>query len=238
MRDRDRPSKLRLLVVWLCITAAIATLAWALLPLEVNLEGSFDELLVRLCSWALLACGGWFWAASTAVVASVLTARTGAEPATLPGIPGPVRRLVLLLCGVALTSGIAAPALATPGPAPLDGQDHSGRIVLAGLPFPDRATKDQAAGQPRRAAVPTASSPSHRGARHARSVVVRDGESLWSIAADRLPADAGNAEVAAAWQAIYALNRDVIGPDPDRIEPGQRLTLPVHLALHSEGAPS
>lgn len=238
MRDGDRPSKLRSLLVWLCITAGVAALAWGLLPVELSLQGSFDELLVRLCSWALLACGGWFWAASTAVVASVLTTRTGTEPRPLRGVPGPVRRLVLLLCGVALTGGIAAPALATPGPAPLDGQDHSGRVVLTGLPFPDRATKDEAAEHPRAAAVHAHSFPGHRDPVPGRTVVVGHGDSLWSIAADRLPADAGNAEVAAAWQAIYALNRDVIGADPDRIEPGQRLTLPAHLSLHSEGAPS
>lgn len=242
MGYRDRPSRVRSLLVWLCITAGVLALAWSLLPLDVTLQGSFDELLVRLCSGALLACGAWFWVASTAVVASVLTARTGAEPLRLRGVPAPVRRLVLLLCGVALTGGIATPALATPGPAPLDGQDHSGRVVLTGLPFPDRATKAQAAEHPRDAAMPGDSAAGHRGPKPARrvvrSVVVRHGDSLWSIAADRLPANAGNAEVAAAWQDLYALNRDVIGSDPDRIEPGQLLVLPAHLALHPEGAPS
>jgi nucleoid-associated protein YgaU len=28
------------------------------------------------------------------------------------------------------------------------------------------------------------------------------------------------------WQAIYNLNRDLIGPDPDQISPGQVLKLP------------
>jgi len=32
--------------------------------------------------------------------------------------------------------------------------------------------------------------------------------------------------VEARWRAIYRLNRDVIGRDPDLIRPGQRLVLP------------
>ena len=38
------------------------------------------------------------------------------------------------------------------------------------------------------------------------------------------------AQTAAAWPDLYALNRDVIGPDPDVIEPGQRLLLPPIMA--------
>lgn len=30
------------------------------------------------------------------------------------------------------------------------------------------------------------------------------------------------------WPALYTANRDVIGPDPDLIQPGMRLTLPTH----------
>lgn len=239
MRHDDRWSKPRSLLVWLSITAGLGCIASLLLPIQISLQGSFDELLVRLCSWALLACGAWFWAASTAVVVSVLTAPTGTEPRTVRGVPASVRRLILMLCGAALAGGVAAPALATPGPAPLHGQDHSGRIVLTGLPFPERATKDQPAEHPRqRAAVPADSSPGLRMARPARAILVHEGDSLWSIAADLLPPGASNAEVANAWHALYALNQEVIGPDPDRIESGQRLILPSHLALRTEGASS
>ena len=74
---------------------------------------------------------------------------------------------------------------------------HDGRS----LPVPDRAaTADQ--------------------------VVVLPGDSLWSIAADTLPAGASDARVAERWPRIYALNRAAIGPDPDLIQPAQRLALP------------
>ena len=59
-------------------------------------------------------------------------------------------------------------------------------------------------------------------------VVVEAGDCLWHLAAADLPRDAGPAEIAARWQAIYRLNRAVIGADPDLIHPGQRLVLPAH----------
>ncbi|MEN0130683.1 MAG: LysM domain-containing protein, partial [Brevundimonas sp.] len=63
-------------------------------------------------------------------------------------------------------------------------------------------------------------------ARAQASVVVQRGDSLWSIAAAHLPADATASDVAAAWPTWYQANADVIGVDPDEIRPGQRLVVP------------
>ena len=52
------------------------------------------------------------------------------------------------------------------------------------------------------------------------------GDTLWSIAARRLGEGATDAEVAAAWPRWYAANRDVVGPDPDLLLPGQVLHAP------------
>ena len=57
-------------------------------------------------------------------------------------------------------------------------------------------------------------------------VVVRRGDSLWSIAARQLGPGADAAQIAAAWPRWYAANRTVIGPDPDHIRPGQVLVPP------------
>ncbi len=57
-------------------------------------------------------------------------------------------------------------------------------------------------------------------------VTVRAGDSLWSIAAEHLPADATAAQIDAAWHEWYQANRDVIGDDPNLIRPGQVLTAP------------
>ena len=58
-------------------------------------------------------------------------------------------------------------------------------------------------------------------------VVVGPGDTLWDLAAADAGAGPAPALVpGASWPAIYALNRDVIGPDPGVISPGQRLVLP------------
>jgi nucleoid-associated protein YgaU len=60
----------------------------------------------------------------------------------------------------------------------------------------------------------------------AAEVVVRRGDSLWSIAARHLGPGASDAEIAEAWPAWYTTNRDVVGDDPDLILPGQVLQAP------------
>ncbi|SDO27027.1 LysM domain-containing protein [Nakamurella panacisegetis] len=62
--------------------------------------------------------------------------------------------------------------------------------------------------------------------RSTEPVVVRRGDSLWSIAAAHLPAGASPAEITQAWHRWYAANKSVIGADPDRILPGQILLPP------------
>ncbi len=57
-------------------------------------------------------------------------------------------------------------------------------------------------------------------------VVVRRGDTLWSIAARHLGPRPSEAEVARAWPAWYAANRAVVGDDPDRLRPGQVLRAP------------
>lgn len=58
------------------------------------------------------------------------------------------------------------------------------------------------------------------------TVTVRDGDTLWAIAAKHLPAGASNASIADAVRQWHHLNKATLGPDPDLILPGQRLTPP------------
>ncbi|MDO4899415.1 LysM peptidoglycan-binding domain-containing protein [Actinomyces sp.] len=55
---------------------------------------------------------------------------------------------------------------------------------------------------------------------------VTDGESLWSITADLLGADASPADIAGAWPQLYRANADTIGTDPGVIHPDTLLTVP------------
>ena len=108
---------------------------------------------------------------------------------------------------VLLACGAALAAGAGAPAAAADG-DHD---VLSGLRLPDRAVS------------PAPHAPA--GAVH----VVAPGDSLWSIAAAASPA---GSDVDAAWRAIWAANRDVVGDDPHLIVPGQRLRLPGADVLH------
>ena len=90
------------------------------------------------------------------------------------------------------------------------GQASADDRGLAGLPMPDRAI-----------------GPARHHAPPAPSVVVRPGDCLWHLAARDLPVGATHQQVTTRWRAIYRLNRALIGPDPDVIEPGQRLVLPL-----------
>src|SRR5699024_7723732 len=57
------------------------------------------------------------------------------------------------------------------------------------------------------------------------TVTVQRGDSLCSITDDLLgPAPDGISEIAASWPQLHEANRDLIGPDPDRLLPGQELT--------------
>ena len=70
----------------------------------------------------------------------------------------------------------------------------------------------------------------------APSVVVRPGDSLWSISQGRLGPDATPQRVADAAERIHALNRGRIGADPDLIFVGQELSLPPALSERTTAA--
>ncbi len=171
-----------------------------------------DLALSQVAAVALLACALWLWGVTTLVV--VEAARGALTPrARRRGVPAGVRRAVLAACGVALASGVVQPAQASAGPGHPTASHRSGPSVLEGLPLPDRAVVG------RRPAHPVSVAPG-------RTVLVRPGDTLWSIAARDLGPGSPAARVASRWHAIYAANRPRIGPDPDVIVPGTRLTLP------------
>lgn len=217
----DRGSRRRCLFVQMSGTASLATPTLlchrqlgrlgALWVDPASWQGlAFDRALERLAAGVLLLCAGWAWVALSVTVGE---AWRGLSPRPPRIVPEGLRRAVLAACGVALVTSGAGPALAAGGAPPRHGEashgELSGLSALSGLPLPDRAVA------PRRTA------PARR-----NTVVVRRGDCLWSIARHDLAPGATSAEVAARWRAVYAVNRNVIGPDPDVIEPGQRLHLP------------
>jgi nucleoid-associated protein YgaU len=173
----------------------------------------FEQLLTAGCAAVLLGCVLWLGATTTLATASYLVTRLRPGSAQAEAVrdlaerrcPPLIRRLVSVALGAALAAGTAGPALAEP--------PHPAR--LTGLAVPDRTTGAVVpASAPRPAAPPPA------------TVLVRPGDSLWSIAADRLPGSAGDAAVTRAWHRLHRANLARIGDDPDLIHPGTRLVVP------------
>lgn len=73
--------------------------------------------------------------------------------------------------------------------------------------------------------VPAAAQAQEEGSDPA-SVVVRPGDTLWSISEEHLGPDAAPQQIAREVEWIYALNQDEIGPDSNLIVLGQELSLP------------
>ena len=222
---------LRCLAVWAGVTMVVAlglAVVWA--DVVASFHGSwaglpFDVVLVRGTAVVAALAAAWVWLVTTVTALEVGLGRTDASRSG-----GPVRRLVLAACGVALLAGaVTAPAGATPGlPDRGEGVSSSVRArLLAGLPLPDRASISVSP-------APAAPAGAHRAIRATvhrvsvgeSSVVVVPGDSLWSIAAATLPPGAHPAQVDRRWRQVWAANRDAIGPDPDLVVPGLRLVLP------------
>ncbi len=199
----------RCLVVWVGATvAALATTWWSLGA--VGPTARFDQLVASVAGVALAACATWAWLVCSVVVAGALRDPARATRRT-PGVPAWAARVVLAACGVAALTTVPAHASydvrPEAGPAPTS--------TLDGLPFPDRALGPAHAQR----AVPMR--PSAAG-----TVAVEPGDSLWRLAEALLEPGAADAEVAATTAALVDLNRDVLGPDPDLIQPGMRLRTP------------
>ena len=207
--------------VWLGGTVAVARAGRLAAADDHRRTGlaRLDLALVWLCAVAAVVVGAWLWLVTGLVAVEALTGRTEATP----GIPAPVRRVVLAACGVALVGGLATPAIATPG------QPHEthGSVSLAGLPLPDRAVSAALPGGAHLQSGPVRASASVPETEdRAEVVVVAPGDSLWAIASRDLGPDATDAEIDTRWREIYTANRGAIGADPDLVQPALRLQLP------------
>jgi hypothetical protein len=221
--------------VLMALTPDLSAMASTLASPQRTADTAGPDVLV-ISAAGLLAWAVWTWG----TLGLALTAAS-ALPGVLGGaarlalyvvLPAGARRSAALALGLGL--GIAGPllgtaALMTPTPAAADswssstaGTDLDWPVAPHAVPVPDwpSAAVPQAGPAPEWPAAPPAAG---------THVVVR-GECLWHIASDRLLAEHGrmptNGEVATATQAWWHANADVIGPDPDRLLPGQVLSPP------------
>lgn len=181
---------------------------------------TLDRLVILGSALALAVCWLRLVLGVLAGVLSCLTTGRGVVGARLARVAAFlgsrwVHGLTVAAVGVALAQAPAAAA--DPGGGRTAPSWAAG---TTGLPLPDRASADPT---PRpRHAVPS----TQQEQRRTRTVQVRPGDSLWSIAAGLLPAGASDAAVHLAWRRIAAANAEVLGPDPDLIFPGTALRVP------------
>jgi nucleoid-associated protein YgaU len=164
-------------------------------------------------------------ALSVAVSLPHPTAALGATPDTTTTV-GPVRRWLGTATAPAAspeapptTTATAPPTssspLSRPALTPTSGASPPVVVVTPARPPPPPPT----------APPPTApSQPAPPAA--ADRYVVRAGDCLWRIAANRLGGRPTNRAIDLEWRRIYRANRAVIGPDPNLIHPGTALSLP------------
>ena len=248
LRTTARLAAATQLLLWTTGTSVAAValvLRWPAPPVRPAAGPSLEDLLTAAACAALLlvlvaaAAGGWASLVLAAARRGGSMRLAGLERAAVPRV---LRRLAATAVGVGVLAGAGAGA-ASAAPAPVT-------VALAPLvpswpaettpppaPVPAPATSDPAQGSPGTplgtdtGAGPgrTASlAPPPRGVEQVGPVVVVEpGDCLWRIAAEHLPPGAGAARVAAEWPRWWAANRDVVGPDPDLILPGQHLRAPV-----------
>ncbi len=205
-----------------------AALTGAPVPPEDALLGALALVGALVLLWLLLG------AALEALARVPGAVGRAAERASAAVSPRVVRRAAALALGVGLGAGPSV------GPA-LAASAHTVALVVtesvagpAPLPDPGWSAPPDPGWTPTAPTVrrqPDVSVVSGRvTARDPGEVVVRRGDTLWSIAARHLGEGATDAEVAAAWPRWYAANRAVVGPDPDLLRPGQVLHAPEVLA--------
>lgn len=231
----------------------LGALVWLqLIVLAVGLE-ALSRGQLRLSGWlgtptvlrrAVLAGCGTMLLAGGAVAGPAQAAPPTPEPTTAAATRAPIQPSAASVDPSPATTSPAGPSAEPPTTAP----SAAPTIPLTldePLPAPERPTSGaRLTSKPTRPALPQPTpSTSPQGPERLRShqqpervvpspapradhtVLVRPGDTLWDLAAARLPLSAGLAEVASATQALFDANRDQLS-DPDLIRPGQRLRLP------------
>lgn len=221
---------LALLIVGPTPGAAVAALA-AMGRDTTSVDAAVADLAAA-AAWLVL---GWLAGSVLLTALARLPGRFGRAAGWAAGrvTPAVVRRLLETVMGVAIAAGVGATGLpvaaaAAPRPPASTNLDWPAAAVSEhDLDWPAFPPRDPATGS--RLAPPVRPLPSRPGPPRPQShdpVVVARGDSLWLIAGRWLGPGATSTAIAAAWPRWYTANRTVIGPDPDLLQPGQRLAPP------------
>lgn len=209
-----------------------------------------EDVLADTAETMLVVLAAWL---AAAVAAAALARAPGAvgrasRHAWRLLVPAALRAGVVAVAG----AQVAVPAMAMDQPADSSGADaaSSGAVAIASMPVvgrpvttiapsppptpdhvspsptsPAEASPPPVSASPSPAVSPTVESPVTT-ADQPSSVMVRAGDSLWSIAARDLASTATVDEIAQHWPRWYRQNRATIGPDPNLIYAGMVLLAP------------
>ena len=198
-----------------------------------------DAAAAVLAQTGLWLCAVWVAVAVLSITASRLPGATGRLASTMArrAVPAVIRRSIAGAVGASiflapLAAGAHTPdrapaasvsvGVSTPSPsrpAPLDAGSWTWPTTpgrSAGSQHPD--------GDPVPVPVPWPQDPVTRTA--SRAIVVRPGDCLWAIAAQRLGPQADAHQIATVTKQWYEANKPTIGSDPRLIHPGQHLQAP------------
>lgn len=232
------PNPLRTLATMAGFALVVAGLWWGTAhPVSATLNGTagFEELITSaaaLVAWTLTA---WILLIAIAAVLSTAPGRFGQAALWCADriTPAAVRHLVRATIGIATLAvpyAATVPAGATlTTPSSVACAEHTGtpdELPGVGRPQVTRPVVhdpgDHTLEHPDGPEPP----PSQPEQERRPVVTVQQGDTLWDIAARHLDPDAGNPAVARESARWHAVNRDVIGHDPDLIHPGMRLHPP------------
>ena len=222
--------------------AAWATTGWLVLAVAVVLLSRLPGLAGR---------AGAVAARCVAPVAVRRTVETALGLTVAVGVLAPTAALATAQAGPAgrptaeATWDLDWPSRATPPPAitppagatssPSTSPSTSPAAAPAAAPVPTTSAASPSETPRARATapsrvLPTPARPAPAGPSAADTVVVRTGDTLWSLAESSLrtagAADPSDRQVAQAWPQWWAANRAVIGDDPDLLLPGTVLRPP------------
>jgi hypothetical protein len=225
-----------------------AVLLWAGGRISINDEGTWRPLLLHTYSELLassaalvgLAIVGWWLVGIVcAVVGAVLQSagHTRLAAASFACSPAFMKRLATAVFGLNL---LAVPVVANAAP-PVSGRDNvsqSASLQSSSVsPYFSLALASSGESQSVspwwKPAAPPASPgliarPISQTDEESIFVTVSAGDTLWDIAAKDLGKRATDTEIAAHWPKWYSANKDVIGPDPAVLLPGQVLQAPAN----------
>jgi resuscitation-promoting factor RpfA len=189
-----------------------------------------DAAAATLASALLWVIALWVACGLAAVAVSLVPGRLGrlgravAERVT----PAVLRRIVVTAAGTSiLLNPVTAMAAPSTGGSPAPRSTSTVLPALGWPTDPNPVTAPEAVTDPTPAtSTVRRSSTGTEPAANGDRVTVRPGDSLWSLAAGRLGATPSAAHIQAEWPRWYAVNRRVIGSDPNLLRPGTTLLVP------------